>query len=167
MNKVFMNYTQLQGHVLEILRQMQKETWMPDYVVGITRGGLLPAALISQYLDIPMYTIKIALRDGNQEDCESNAWMTVDAFEGKNILVIDDINDTGATIGWIRQDWESGCNPHSDQWPNIWHNNVKFAMIVNNTDSLQKTDYDGMYVTKSVDPAWIVFPTEDWWNKNQ
>ena len=31
-------------------------------------------------------------------ESESNAWMSEDAYNGKNILIVDDINDTGAVI---------------------------------------------------------------------
>jgi len=176
MKKIYINYEQMQGHVLNIVRQMNKDRWRPDYIVGITRGGLLPAVLISQYLDIPMYSLKVSLRDGD-DDCESNGWMSNDAFgeviydpmvsssERKNILIVDDINDTGATISWIISDWESGMMPKSEDWKSIWHNNVRFAVIVNNIASDQTVDYASMEVNKAEEPSWIVFPTEEFWIK--
>ena len=39
---------------------------------------------------------KVSLRD-DDHGSESNAWMSEDAYNGKNILIVDDINDTGAT----------------------------------------------------------------------
>jgi hypoxanthine phosphoribosyltransferase len=83
---------------------MWKDRWVPDYVVGITRGGLTPANLISQYLDVPMETLKVSLREGS-ESCETNCWMQEDALANRNILIVDDINDSGATLNWIRDDW--------------------------------------------------------------
>ena len=64
-----------------------------------------------------MYTLDVRLRDGDTQ--ESNLWMAEDAFgvpdwekqagrKGKNILIVDDINDTGATFQWIKEDWPSG-----------------------------------------------------------
>ena len=75
MKKQLVSWTDVEHQVQEILRQMQRDFWIPDYVVGITRGGLTPANLISQYLDVPMHTIKVSLR--NHQDCESNAWMEI------------------------------------------------------------------------------------------
>ena len=66
--------------VQEILRQMHLDNFRPDYVVGITRGGLLPAKMISHYLKVPMYTLDISLRDNVQGGPESNLWMPCDAF---------------------------------------------------------------------------------------
>ena len=79
MKKIYINYEQMQGHASNIIHQMNKAQWSPDYIVGITRGGLLPAVLLSQYLDVPMYTLRVSLRDGN-DDSESNCWMCLDAF---------------------------------------------------------------------------------------
>ena len=177
MKQIPISYEQLHGHVLNILRQMIKDNWKPDYVVGITRGGLLSAALISQYLDIPMHTLKVTLRDSDSSfNCESNCWMSEDAYghidydpmvssDGrKNILIVDDINDTGATINWIRNDWQSNCAPDSERWNDIWHFNVRFAVIVNNLASEQNIDYGSMEINKVTDPSWVQFPTENWWH---
>jgi hypoxanthine phosphoribosyltransferase len=177
--KIHINYEQLKGHVQDIIRQINLDNWKPDYVVGITRGGLLPAVLISQYLNIPMHTLKVSLRDGEEEDCDHNCWMAEDAFgyEGGltgrtnteyrlNILVVDDINDSGATIAWIKKDWQTGCLPDDPAWSTVWGNNVRFAVVVNNLASKEEITYHSMEVNKAEDPCWIVFPVEDWWNQD-
>ena len=71
---------EVKNAVQEILRQMHLDNFRPDYVVGITRGGLLPAKMISHYLKVPMYTLDVSLRDNVQEGPESNLWMPCDAF---------------------------------------------------------------------------------------
>ena len=121
MKKQLVTWTDVEHQVQEILRQMHRDEWMPDYVVGLTRGGLAPANMISQYLDIPMHTLKVKLRD--HADTESNLWMAEDAFGsnetgGMNILIVDDINDSGATLNWIKQDWQSSCLPYDERWLN-------------------------------------------------
>jgi len=163
-----MNYINItdQEHknlVADIVRQITLSDWRPDYIVGITRGGLTAATMISHYLDVPMQTLKISLRD-EEDGCESNLWMAEDAYNGKNILVVDDINDSGSTINWLTEDWPSGCHPYNERWVNVWNNNVRFAVVVDNTASSckLKMDYVGREVTKQ--PLdWIVFPYESWW----
>ena len=107
MKKIYHTWQDVEGQTQEILRQIHASDWRPDYVIGLTRGGLVPANLISQYLDCRMETLKVSLRDGGE--CESNLWMAEDAFghmreTPKNILIVDDINDTGATLNWIKND---------------------------------------------------------------
>jgi xanthine phosphoribosyltransferase len=149
--------------VAEIIRQITNSGWRPDYVVGITRGGLSAAVMISHYFDVRMEAVKISLRD-EENGCESNLWMAEDAFNGKNILVVDDINDSGATINWLMKDWPSGCLPTDPKWETVWNNNVRFAVVVDNLASkcYVGMDYVGMELDKKEDD-WIVFPYEAWW----
>lgn len=162
----------------ELLRQLHQDQWRPDYVVGLTRGGLIPANLISQYLECRMETLKVSLRDGNE--CESNLWMAEDAFGydsdpntsiksnadlKKKILIVDDINDSGATLEWIKNDWPSGCLPDAVDWNYVFGNNVRVAVLVDNEASTttMPISYSAMDINKAEEDAWIVFPWEEWW----
>jgi len=85
----------------------------------------------------------------------------------KNILIVDDINDTGATINWILSDWPSGCLPDNDRWQHVWNQNVKFATIFDNlaSDANVKMDFVGEEINKAEQNVWIDFPFEEWWTK--
>jgi len=183
MNKLIIDYTQYKNLVAKICRDIAVSDWRPDYIVGITRGGLFPAVMISQWFNIPCETLKVQLRDGSE--CESNLWMAEDAFgyipkdyqEGidkrsdptfkKNILIVDDINDSGATLNWIMNDWKSGCLPFDEAWDTVWNNNVKFATIVDNLASNCEVsmDFVGMEINKAENNVWVEFPYEEWWTK--
>ena len=181
MKKRVISNDEYRGLVQNICREIELSDWRPDYIVGITRGGLVPAVMISQYFDIPMWTLRVNLRD--HAETESNCWMADDAFgyipedwrEGidkrddptfsKKILVVDDINDTGATINWIMSDWQSSCLPEEERWNHVWNQNVKFAVVVDNLASKcnVKMDFCGEEINKEEAPVWIDFPYEGWW----
>jgi uncharacterized protein len=168
MKKIYHTWQDIEGQTQEILRQIQASEWRPDYVVGLTRGGLVPANLISQYLGCRMETLKVSLRDGSEQ--ETNCWMAEDAFgyeteSKKNILIVDDINDSGATLNWIRQDWMSSCFATSPVWDGIWGHNVRVACLYDNesSDSEVPVSYSAVNINKAAEDSWIVFPWEDWW----
>ena len=186
MNKLVIDNEKYKGLMISICRDIAASGWTPDYIVGLTRGGLSPAVLISQWFGIRCETLKVSLRDENGES-ESNLWMAEDAYGyvdassvprpedevttdpslRKNILIVDDINDSGATINFILEDWASGCMPHDPAWNDIWNNNVRFATVVDNLASKAnvKMDYVGMEINKSENDVWVEFPWENWWTK--
>ena len=169
MNKIYYTWRDVEHHTQEILRQICSDSWRPDYVVGLTRGGLVPANLISQYLGCRMETLKVSLRDDTE--CESNLWMAEDAFghemeRPKRILIVDDINDTGATLNYIREDWPSGCFPDNPRWTEVWGSNVRVAVLVDNESSKSEipVSYSAVDINKAEQDSWIVFPWESWWS---
>ena len=165
MKKIYVSWHDVQRQCQELSRQMWLDAWVPDYIVGITRGGLTPAVLLSQYLDRPMNTLRVNLRDN--AETESNLWMAQDAWQRKNILIVDDINDQGNTLNWIRQDWQSSCGPNSTDWNDIWNHTVRIAVLYQNESSQSRLtpDYTAETINKLETPQWVVFPWEEWWRK--
>ena len=164
--KEYYSMSKVKGLVLDIIKQMYQDTWKPDYIVGINRGGLTPAVMISHFMDLPMHTLDVRLRQ--HAVTESNLGMSEDAYNYKNILIVDDINDSGATFNWIVNDWESSCHPAAERWrTKVWGNNVRFAVLTENLSSkFDGVNYYVEEVNKAEDDVWIVYPWERWWGVN-
>ena len=158
--KVYYDEIHIKEMISDITMQMNRDNWKPDYIVGLTRGGLIPAVYLSHYLNVPMETLKVSLRD--HAESESNLWMAEEAYNGKNILIVDDINDTGATLDWIINDWQSSCHPVDAHWLQVWGNNVKIAVLVDNLSSnfSRTVDYCAKEINKAEKDVWIVYPWE-------
>ena len=179
-NKHYYNWQDVENSCINIALQMYKDNWCPDYIVGITRGGNVPATILSNMLNVRGEALKVSLRDATGES-ESNCWMASDAFgyvdeeerantksrwdiaKRKKILIVDDINDTGATFNWIKQDWPAGCLPNEESWKTVWHNNVRFATITDNlsSDFNGTVDYSVHEVNKAEQDVWLVYPWEN------
>lgn len=183
--KHYYSWQDVERACLSIALQMYNDNWRPDYIVGITRGGNVPATILSNMLGVRGESLKVSLRDNyDGESSESNCWMSEDAFgyvneeerailksrwdinKRKNILVVDDINDTGATFNWIKKDWPSSCLPNEETaWNTVWNTesgNVRFAVITENLSS----DFDGVKyfaheVNKGEEDVWLVYPWEN------
>ena len=168
MSKLIIDNIKLKGLVSTLCREITLSDWRPDYIVGLTRGGLSAAVMLSHYFRTPMHSLCVSLREESESGPESNLWMAEDAYQGKHILVVDDINDSGATFNWIMKDWPSSCHPYGEApklWETIWGNNVRFAVLVDNLASQCDIGmfYVGMEINKAVKDVWVEFPWESWW----
>lgn len=170
--KVHYSEAKLKKAFLEIMVQVSKDNWVPDYVIGLNRGGLIPGVWASHHLQVPHHTLNVCLRD--HEYLESNQWMAEDAFgfdhdrnnlgylkNCKQILMFDDINDSGSTFEWIKEDWRGACYPEGDRWRAVWGQNVRTAALVDNLASSWELNYSGIEINKAEEDCWVVFPWEE------
>jgi hypothetical protein len=184
MSKIYYTWKDIENFVTDIAVQLYKSDWRPDYIVGIHSGGNIPAIMLGKMLGIKTHSLDVRLRDSDTEP-ESNLWMSEEAFGyvpsdykiienagssddsfKKNILIVDDINDTGDTIEWIKEDWRSTCLPNDPRWDSIWGDNVRVAVLINNIASNANVDYHSVEINKAEDDSWLVFPWEEWYKYN-
>ena len=72
-----------------------------DIIVAIANGGIIPAGILNQRLNIEFQTIKINLRDPAQRpkyDAPKLLSPVDFDFAGKRLLLVDDRIKTGSTI---------------------------------------------------------------------
>jgi xanthine phosphoribosyltransferase len=119
-------------------------------IVAITRGGLIPAAIIARELDVRLVesvsvVVYAAQGDGTlASEQRKSATPTVikppsAAGDGSGFLIVDDLVDTGATARVVR-----GLLPKAH-----------FAAIYAKPDGRDAVD---TYVTEVSQDTWILFP---------
>ena len=69
--KHYYTWKHIEKMCIDIAMQMQKDDWKPDYIVGLTRGGNIPATILSNMMDVRCEALKVSLRD-DDSDSESN-----------------------------------------------------------------------------------------------
>jgi len=75
-----------------------------DIVVGISRAGLVPAALLAARIDKPLAAAYIDKNDNIFFD-------RADWINGKNILVVDDVIRSGKTLWLLKEHLKKYTNP--------------------------------------------------------
>lgn len=120
-----------------------------DFIVSISRGGLVPGVLMSHNLEIPLRVVEWSTRDTGLKLCPED--IKLSAQQGKNILIVDDIIDSGLTIRELIDSWELEDTP-----------NIKVACLVyNQSQDLVKPDYYDSIINREHFKNWINF----WWEK--
>ena len=72
-------------------------------IITITRGGLVPAAIIARELDIRLIdTVCVASYDGRDQRGRANILKPVE-IDDTGWLLVDDLVDTGNTAGVVRE----------------------------------------------------------------
>lgn len=146
----YIPYDSFLADVRAVAHSVADSGWNPDFVIGIGRGGLVPAVYISHQLALPMLSIDHSSKVAGFAD-ELLGKVAEKSASGTRLLFVDDINDSGGTIDYIRQLLAAnGCE----------HDNLRFAVVYTNTRSKVSVDYWAQRIDRNYDKRWLVFPWE-------
>ncbi len=129
-----------------LARKIKSSGFKPDLVIGIARGGLVPARVVCDFLlirDLAAVKIEhwgIAATLGK---AVIKFPLPVD-ISGKNVLIVDDVVDTGDTYA-VLMDYLKEKNPKE----------VKTAVLHYKTCSTSIPDY---WAEKQDKWQWIIYP---------
>ena len=118
-----------------------------DLIVGIARGGVIPAVMLSHKLGVPMETVVWQTRDGAKKETNTDVVKAIAA--GQNILFVDDINDSGATFNQLLTFYE--------KYNTIPKSNIYTACLVEQAKSEYMTDLNVLRLDME---KWVQFPWE-------
>lgn len=72
-----------------------------DVIVAIANGGIIPAALLNQRLQLPLELLKFSYRDARQKPMYDAPRLVAEKnfkVKGKTVLLVEDRVKTGATL---------------------------------------------------------------------
>ncbi len=138
------------GEVEAVARLMEADEWKPDYLVGIGRGGLVPACYLSHRTGLPLLSVDHSTGDlGFGADLLDK--LADKIRSGARLLIVDDINDSGATINHLRAAIEAKVDAPE---------RLRVAVLVHNVRSKARVEYHGSEIDRDRDKSWYVFPWE-------
>jgi xanthine phosphoribosyltransferase len=133
-----------------VARRIEADDWRPDFLVGIGRGGLVPAAYLSHRTGIAMLSVDHSSGEPGFAD-ELLAKLAAKMRAGMNLLIVDDINDSGSTIAFLREAI-AAYGGIADR--------LRIAVLITNIRSRAKADYWSEAIDRAEDKRWFVFPWE-------
>ena len=133
--------------LLSQAEKIRQSSFKPDVIVGVTRGGWVPARVLSDLLGVPDFaTVRVEFYLGVTETRNEPVLIqgVSAAVTGKKVLIVDDVADTGKSLQLAREHvLQQGATE------------VKIATVYRKPWSVIKPDY---YETET--SCWVVFPWE-------
>lgn len=92
----------------ELAAQIAASDWMPDLIIAIARGGLIPAGAIGYALGIKaMGTMNVEFYTGVGQTLPEPQllppFMDGSSLGGRRVLVVDDVADSGKTLKLVME----------------------------------------------------------------
>lgn len=144
------SHEQFVADVTALAEQLAADHWTPDFLIGIGRGGLVPAVYLSHALGLPTLSVdhSTQVHDFAGAALERLAART---RASERLLVVDDINDSGATIAKLRAMLVAAAADEGQ---------IRYATLLDNIRSTSRVDYRARTLDRSVTKDWFVFPWE-------
>jgi len=144
-----LDFDDIYQYAYQTSQKIKDSGWRPDAVVGVARGGWVHARLQCDFLAVKeLYSVKVdhwgvtATKDG---EAKLTCPIKVD-LEGKKVLVVDDITDTGQSLTLAVNHVKDEGNAED----------VKSATLMH----IQGSDFEPDFYGISINWAWEIFP----WN---
>ncbi|MCG7841151.1 MAG: phosphoribosyltransferase [Methanomassiliicoccales archaeon] len=137
-----------------VAHDIDDDGFEPTVVIGLTRGGWVPARLICDHLQVKrLYAVKTE-HWGITANHDGKALLTQELnaiIEGELVLIVDDITDTGESLSLA----EAHLN-------NMGPKEVRTTTLLHITHSKKEPDYYEVEIPKE-DWTWFIFP----WNLHE
>lgn len=138
----------------ELYTKIKKDDFKPDLLLGLARGGLIPLGYLAgekMFNQRSVYSLGVQSYEGMEQQTEIKFTTPLDLKyiqQFKNILLIDDLVDTGKTIKYVKEVLRTALPEET---------NIRVAVLFYKPkNSKIKPDY---YVEET--DSWLVFPQEE------
>jgi uncharacterized protein len=135
--------------VVEQLGEIIKTSgFKPDYIIGITTGGLIPLYFLAKKLSIDnILTVSATSYEKDKQKELKITYLPSIDLQGKKLLLVDEITETGASLKGVVETIKTTYSPAE----------LKTATLVINKD---KGIFFPDFFVLEEKGEWIVFPWE-------
>ena len=158
MDKIFYDIKNIRKDCRKIVSELKTfKNFEPDVIIGIARGGAIPATYIAYMLNKPLLTLSIQTYDNMQKKDNINRYsiysninnfILINNLKKKKLLFIDDIVDTGETLNYLKNSFK-----------NKEKKNLQFASLYISESTPEKF-YPDIYLYIKLKDSWVIFPWE-------
>lgn len=146
MDTILYTQEQFNQDIVTLVKKIDQRRF--NLIVGINRGGCLPAVCLSHSLHVPATMIDYSTRDGANIHPQSlDAYFEEIGVTHKSILLVDDLIDSGKSMTQLIRIASNHCD-------------VSVATLLHNTDITLSVDhYWGTAYSRTDEPRYFDF----WW----
>jgi len=102
-----LSWEDVYSHMVKLCERILESRWKPDIIIAIARGGLVPAMVISDVLnvkDILVIQLEHWPAPGTTlPEVKIRHDIPSEDLSGKRILIVDDVADTGDTLKFAKE----------------------------------------------------------------
>jgi uncharacterized protein len=94
-------WTEAYRMILRVAERIIADGFKPDIIVGVARGGLIPARVLSDLLEQPNLTtvrIECYVGSGKSKPTPVLTEQLTACVKGQKVLLVDDVADTGCSL---------------------------------------------------------------------
>lgn len=96
------SYDEIHNACISIASDIKKHYSGVETIIGITRGGLIPATIISHLLDKPLFPLSYSSKAGKGDNKNHDNEIPLFTNVGSKVLIVDDICDSGRTLNEVQ-----------------------------------------------------------------
>lgn len=102
---VYLSWEEVENMADDLAKRVKTSGFKPDFLIGITTGGLIPLGLLAKRLEFGgILTVSAESYDGDHSQKELRVtYLPETDLTGKKVLLVDEIADTGATLRKLRE----------------------------------------------------------------
>lgn len=147
-----LSWEDIENLLWETFGSLRSSGYDPDVIIGVARGGLVPARILSDYLQnkyICTFQMGHWAEDRTLSEKPTIVFPLPEIdLSDRRVLVVDDVSDEGGTMEAVVKYLSQKVG------------DIKTAVLVNKADSKFKTDYCPRIMKQW---RWVLFP----WSKHE